>query len=251
MFALGVRYLLGRVVATHPASRERVEWPPHPDRVFMALVAAYAETGQDEQEKMALQWLESLSPPELVAGDFLERSAVTAYVPVNDSAAPRMKAGNDLSADQPARGRPALLPESRPRQPRQFPTASLLDPNETVYLRWHDSCSPEHLAALAALCRKVTYIGHSSSLVQCWLETAQACASLRPQWTPNESSGRIRLRITARGRFEDLLARYEAGLRPVESNRSVWDEENSRGQSQRRPDYRRNGSARSTEPGMP
>jgi CRISPR-associated protein Csb2 len=41
MFALGLQYLTGVVYASDAASREQPEWPPHPDRVFMAMVAAH------------------------------------------------------------------------------------------------------------------------------------------------------------------------------------------------------------------
>ena len=41
MIAIGIRYLCGWAMATHPADRNRAEWPPHPDRVFMALAAAH------------------------------------------------------------------------------------------------------------------------------------------------------------------------------------------------------------------
>ena len=44
MLVVGIRYLNGWVMATHPTNREVAEWPPHPDRVFMALAAAHFET---------------------------------------------------------------------------------------------------------------------------------------------------------------------------------------------------------------
>jgi CRISPR-associated protein Csb2 len=40
MFALGAELLMGRAIITRWDNREEPEWPPHPDRVFMALVAA-------------------------------------------------------------------------------------------------------------------------------------------------------------------------------------------------------------------
>ena len=67
MFALGIHYLNGWAMATHPADRESPEWPPHPDRVFMALAAAYFETDEDPAEWDALNWLEKQPPPQVVA----------------------------------------------------------------------------------------------------------------------------------------------------------------------------------------
>ena len=68
MFALGIDFITGVAVMTDAASRERAEWPPHPARVFMALVAAHCETkplpedGSDAEEgwsleRAALEWL--------------------------------------------------------------------------------------------------------------------------------------------------------------------------------------------------
>ena len=63
---IGWEYLTGYAVATDPGDRQRVEWPPHPARVFMALAAAWFETGEDADEKEALEWLERIeSEPEL------------------------------------------------------------------------------------------------------------------------------------------------------------------------------------------
>jgi len=50
MFGFGIRYLMGwAMAAADGAKKERAEWPPHPDRIFMALAAAWFETGQDVQ----------------------------------------------------------------------------------------------------------------------------------------------------------------------------------------------------------
>ena len=67
MFALGIRYLNGwSMAAADGARKERAEWPPHPDRVFMALAAAWFETGEDTEEHAregdALRWLQALPP---------------------------------------------------------------------------------------------------------------------------------------------------------------------------------------------
>lgn len=63
---IGWEYLTGRCVATDPANRQRVEWPPHPGRVFLALAATWFETGEDPAQGEALRWLETLSDPVLV-----------------------------------------------------------------------------------------------------------------------------------------------------------------------------------------
>jgi CRISPR-associated protein Csb2 len=63
MFTLEVDYLMGRVLASRHDDRRQVEWPPHPTRLFSALVAAYEECDLGEEAAMALEWLEALPPP--------------------------------------------------------------------------------------------------------------------------------------------------------------------------------------------
>ncbi len=153
-------YLTGYAVATDPTSRDRAEWPPHPARVFMALAAAWFETDRDAVEGDSLRWLESLGDPEIflphVDSD-CERSNVTYYVPVNDRAGP--SAGTLQSCQE----------LTRSKQPRTFPRTWV--GHSPCLLHWKNADGfDSHHAALDRLCRKVTRIGHSSSLVRMWVE---------------------------------------------------------------------------------
>lgn len=236
MLTLGVRYLNGWALATHPADRERPEWPPHPDRVFMALAAAHFETREDpptpeqEEERRALEWLENLAAgeepifPRIEASGHFERTAVTTFVPVNDDPRPVSGSGKQQKPLMPS----GSLPVGRTRQPRQFPVAVPEVP--AVHLVWEMTPPPELLGALDRLCRKVTSIGHSASLVQMWAQDGGvAPATDRPEEdaAPGRRtlrpvggrSARYRLRVTAPGRLADLEARHGAGLRP---NPSLW-----------------------------
>src|ERR1700684_4266218 len=88
---IGWEYLTGYCVATDPASYQRAEWPPHPGRVFMALAAAWFETGENADEGNALRWLERLGDPQMGLPDsnnVFPRKVVETYVPANDSAGP-------------------------------------------------------------------------------------------------------------------------------------------------------------------
>src|SRR4051794_21899055 len=85
MLALEVELLLGRYVATDFRDRDRAEWPPHPARLFSALVAAAYESGLGESARAALLWLESQPPPCIAADEAASpQTPVTVYVPVND-----------------------------------------------------------------------------------------------------------------------------------------------------------------------
>lgn len=217
MIALAVRFLAGRYTATHPADREQAEWPPHPDRVFMALVAAWGASGRDSSQADALRWLETLGAPELTLPDApseTRRQVVTSFVPVNDTTMPRLSANREPSPAQIADGL-ALLPEKRSRQARHFPTVT--PPGEVIWLRWPAAEGNGRAEPLARLCRQVTYLGHSSTPVQCWLETKPEGLPA-PTFVPTAAAlGALRLRVAAPGRFEDLEARFAAGLRPTPS----------------------------------
>jgi CRISPR-associated protein Csb2 len=88
VLAIGIDLLGGRYVATTYNDRERAEWPPHPARLFSALVATWAETSsRDEAGASALAWLAEQLPPIILAsasGDIARRSVMTVFVPVND-----------------------------------------------------------------------------------------------------------------------------------------------------------------------
>ena len=196
--------MCGQAVATHPSDRERTEWPPHPDRIFMALAAAHFETGADPTEREALLWIEALKPPAFRVSDHETRTGGTCYVPVNDAASPRLRPGQVLSDSQLKDGL-GLLPENRLRQPRKFTVAIPHDP--IVHLIWVEEIPSDVRESLESLCRKVTYVGHSTSLVQMWLEASPPEANLLPSPTPD---ARYRLRIPNAGRLAELERRFNA-----------------------------------------
>lgn len=100
MFALEVEFLTGRYVATAFDNRGRPEWPPHPARVFSALVATHFEhESPDPREREALAWLEAQGAPHITASPASERDVVTVFVPVNDlSVLPNLDDPEDLGA---------------------------------------------------------------------------------------------------------------------------------------------------------
>ncbi|MFZ5484076.1 MAG: type I-G CRISPR-associated protein Csb2 [Pseudomonadota bacterium] len=208
MFSLGIRYLMGwAMAAADGAKKERAEWPPHPDRVFMALAAAWFETGQDKAEGEALRWLEGQRAPKLSATGHTQRQVVTHFVPVNDPGLSTAKTIQNLAADDKASlgglkdAGLSQLPEFRSRQPRAFPVAIPHDPD--VHLIWDESNPENHLAALESICRKVSAIGHSASLVQVWVNDAPPVANL----VPVSGVAPHRLRIFGPGRLAYLEAR--------------------------------------------
>src|SRR5690606_38304981 len=84
MLALELRLLTGRYVATSFHDRGTAEWPPHPARVFAAMVDALYSGEGDPEERRALEWLESQGAPAIHAPDAAARDVSTVFVPVND-----------------------------------------------------------------------------------------------------------------------------------------------------------------------
>lgn len=185
MTTLAIRYLTGNSVATR-VTRDGAEWPPHPGRVFMAMAAAYFETGGDPEERRALEWLEEQELPEICASEHHERTLVGVYVPVNDEAS---------------------LP--RRKQERQFPTARPY--RDTVYLRWRTDAPSKVLEALERLCGKVTRVGHSSSLAQMWIEEGEP--EKDGAWIPDELASSLaeerRFRVAERGSLQYLEGEFK------------------------------------------
>ncbi len=207
MLSLAIRYLNGwAMAAADGAKKEQAEWPPHPDRVFMALAAAWFETGEDPAEGAALRWLEAQPAPAIVASDFSHRRVVTSYVPVNDAVTSRKPpAEHDLTTLKGAGL--DVLPEFRSRQPRAFPVAIPHDP--TVRLVWDEPIPDEHRTPFEHLLSKVTHVGHSASLVQAWIDDGE----IEPTWVPTSGLAEHRLRVSHRGRLEMLK---------LQMNRDAW-----------------------------
>jgi len=171
------------------------EWPPHPSRLFSALVSAWGDGGGEEELKVALEWIESQEAPTIHAGDCTLRKLVHAFVPVNDP----------LREQYHRSDRKISLPEDRARKPRTFPSATLAQPD--VYFVWKDSPPAKTASALRTILSRTSSLGHSASLVAAEVTEyiPEAAGSV---WQP-DASGEIRMRIASPGRLKELTARYE------------------------------------------
>ncbi len=214
MFGFEIRYLRGALTAAdvgRGAEKDEVEWPPHPDRLFCALVQAWADSGSMPTGKAALEWLEQLEPPFLRCGELLSTHAVQRYVPVNDKLdqLTRKRDKNTKTyLEQPL----PLIQETllaRDRKPRRFAVGTLSE--ERVQIWWPKANpEPEIASQLCQLARGVACLGHSSSLVAVDLLQSD---DLRPDWIPSPD-GVIALRVPGPGRFAELVAAYEGNRRP-------------------------------------
>jgi len=188
---LEVEYLSGvSFAAVGPESKDP-EWPPQPDRIFSALVASWAARGELEQEREALEWLETLSDPRIFASDAEARTSAIAFVPPNDPRSDKQKN---------AKG---VLPALRSRQPRRFPAARPHDASVRLY--WSDAEPEEQvLSALQALAHDTAYVGHSASLARCRFLHERSTRDLDEARQPQRSiyPGRLKELRQAYARFE-------------------------------------------------
>ena len=196
---------LSRPALAAPGRPDRIEWPPHPHRLFAAIAAAHYETGIGRRE--TLEWLERQGPPEISAPRIDERTSGVFYVPVNDGIS--IKSFEKSAVDLP-------LGDRRLRQERKFAVGSLLpadgmdDANHrSVYYTWRGETTPPE--DLDDLLREVTRLGHSSSLVAAslWLEEPPA-----PRFLPS-NEGDLWFRVPEPGTLERLDKAYEVHNLPT------------------------------------
>lgn len=240
--AIRVDLLTGRYVATAPTDRTQGEWPPHPARLFSAMVAALHDTDDPSPvERQALEWLERQSPPSIVASDHDAREALTHFVPVNDSSvgllslgtsryrklhegAEALTAGKTVSKQRAAsraieRARDVttqvtrtgttspgsaleLLVDHRPKQPRSYPSVTPDEP--VVTYRWSDVEAPKPVIdGLTTLLERLTRLGHSSTLVWARLDADPD----EPTFVPDIDGDRT-LRTTGAGQLAALERRF-------------------------------------------
>lgn len=224
-FSLVIEYLTGYAVATDPANRERAEWPPHPARIFMALAAAHFETDGSPEEKQAereaLELLATLPPPDMRIPEHSPRDVVQEFVPVNDMELPSLKTidGWDMSKKEDIKAcrHNMLIPAYRVtnRKERFFPRVHV--GSEPLRLTWGlpEDRSDNYLNALESICRNVTRIGHSSSLVWARVERDSSIASVAPTHVPDETGLGIKLRTPFPTMLQSLRDDYGQDARNV------------------------------------
>lgn len=202
MFAIRVNFLTGRVYSSRLEdgdNKQEPEWPPHPSRLFSALVAAWGDRGCDEWERRAIEWIETLGAPEIHYSEFSIRRLVTVFVPVND------RQGEDV------------ISWRRSPKSRTMPSASLAEPSVTYVWPLASVPPPELAAPLAELLAAASSLGQSCSLVAA--EQAETTPRYSQVLRP-DANGTERLRVPYPGRLAELVRRYERFRRePVKVHR--------------------------------
>lgn len=183
---LSVFFPSGRYYAADAHDPSFPEWPPHPSRLFSAIVAsAYRSgSGMTELKRRTIEWLESLPPPSIAAPDAELSPAPTCYVPPGDFG-PKRKNEHGVH---------------RLRQPRHFPSATIMgDP--VVYYAWKEDPEEDFLTALDEITAGITHVGTSHSIAL--VNPYQGEMTQAPTLLPDPQGTRF-LRIPASGRLQEL-----------------------------------------------
>jgi CRISPR-associated protein Csb2 len=191
VLAIEVEYLMGRSYATDFRDDTAPEWPPHPDRLFEAMVAAHHDTFSEDGEDFVLRWLETLGAPQIAAGEMGHAASVVNFVPTNYNG----KSGSPH-------------PDQRGRQPRVFPVQSPSSP--VVHFVWTEA-DPDKATRdkLGSLLARVPSLGRACSLVRMRLGEPPE----RPAYVPDPEGEEV-LRVFGEGRLDELETLYKLGQRP-------------------------------------
>jgi CRISPR-associated protein Csb2 len=194
MLALSARLRFGTYDAASADDPRQHEWPPHPARVFCALVAS----DPSDEEWAALEWLERQPPPIVLAPDLLGSRADELFVPTND-----------IRARNP--NLPGRVNGLR-RKPRSTPR------REEFHMVWTEAPSDEVLAKLDGLAARVGYVGRSTSSVALRFGRTEPAAEGLERYVPSERPT-FDLRVPFPGLSALLRDAHESGRRAWEVTR--------------------------------
>jgi CRISPR-associated protein Csb2 len=214
-----VEFLTGSYDAGGVDDRRYPEWPPHPARLFCALVAA----ARSDEERAVLRWLEGLRPPLVVAARERGTSKLESYVVTNEVSG---KGGNQTH--------PGRSNQLRSRS-RSFPAVP------RVRFVWPEAEVEEGLVrVLDEVARRVPYLGRSTGVSLLSADVADgavpgggaAPGEQDSRWAVYEPCGveesEVTLRVPYPGYLDDLDELFDADL-------PTWQVFRTRGYRPRQP----------------
>lgn len=217
-----IELISGRYDAAGAGDRDAAEWPPHPARVFCALVAS----ARSEGDRDALRWMEALPAP-VVQASLVTRPAIrTSYV-VTNSVPPK---GEGRSQFHPARTNALRVRHST------VPGTS------RVRVVWPDAkAETATVTVLDALARRVPYLGRSTGIAALSIGVGGESSSTGlpeglEQFDPAPgSSGDVALRVPYPGYLDLLIDQYDHARAAWEVSRDVNYRRAERKPQQRAP----------------
>lgn len=234
MLTIRVEYLTGVCFAARHDDRSRAEWPPHPDRLYSALVAAAAEPGDGQNadaaaipqpKREALEWLAKQGAPEVRASEAFERLTVEVFMPTNpheNEVPDSLEPNNPLKNPAKARAKHAagvrnLLPVHRTKAGLPIPAVIPDDPVvEFVWPNVNAADGDPHVQALRGIAARVGYLGRSRSLVSLSVHVQgdpPVSSANCPMVLVPDRHGDRQLRVHGSARLEYLVDHYKYGGR--------------------------------------
>ncbi len=212
MLVLEIEYLTGVSFSSELHEPSKPEWPPHPDRVFLALISSWGHF-KNSTEANALRWLESQEPPNILFPNHHCRTCFFSFVPTSGNLEKKI-------FPEGVKTKPILnLNSSIVRKKRMFPSVVLPDNDKTVYLVWQDVDPPQDiLHSLSSMASRISYIGHSASLVRVRVTDKTNLESVNRY--VRDYDGQYFLRCPNKGRFERLTSEFES--RSSEDTQFQW-----------------------------
>lgn len=201
MLIITVRLLNGRYDAANPRDPTEVEWPPHPARMFCALLA----TVKSDEERGALEWLEQQPPPNVHASDLLGVTRSVAYVVTNKR---EKEGGSQIHA--------ARTNQLRVRVAGQLASAN-------VRFEWSAHPGRAVLTTLRELANRVPYLGRSTGIALVDVMENLPEPALNRIYRPADLAvADVQLRVPYSGYLRALEISHETG-------RPAWEVGRSRG----------------------
>ena len=186
------------------AGAERLEWPPHPARLFSAMVSAYHDGTGTLEERDTLLYLEKLEPGEMTVPNMGRRETPIAYVPSNM----RTKKATVGKTCQPFQSHRFLR---RLKSGRRFPAGNVDGP---VYYHLPSVTELDH-KVLSRLISRVPYLGTTSSTCLGSVAKDAPEANFFPIGLSTRQSDTIALRVPFPGFLTSLEESYQANLKTL------------------------------------
>lgn len=198
---IDIELISGRYDAAGAGDRDTAEWPPHPARVFCALVAS----ARSQTDRDTLRWLEGLPAPMVQASPTARLDVRSSYVVTNSV--------ERTGGSQFHPGRTNALKSRH----------SALPLGSRVRVVWPDvDAEPATVAVLDGLARRVPYLGRSTGVATLSIGTGGESASAdvpagleRFEPMPGAATG-VDLRIPYPGYLDELTDQYDNG-------RAAWE----------------------------
>jgi len=194
---LRIDFPSGKYYAARTHAPSLPEWPPHPSRIFSALVASACRScaGITTEKQATLKWFETLSLPSIAAPRAELNESPIFYVPPGDSTGRKGLRGQEVYEHGVHRW----------RQPRHFPCAIILN-EPTVYYGWNSDPESSILAALEEIVADVTHVGTSHSMVTMSAHIGKM--PKKPTLIPDQRGTKF-FRVPTAGRLDELDVVYE------------------------------------------